>query len=71
MRERVKVIEPWKAYYFTPLGDIDVAPFVPRGMHRVSEISTSEAGSKMFRVVGSKRWHRTDMFRVHEAGGVW
>jgi len=51
---------PWKAYYFKPLGDIDVTPFVPRGMHRIAEINISEAGRAMFRVVGSRRWHMID-----------
>lgn len=67
----IENLEPWKAYYFTPIGDIDVAPFVPRGIHRVAEINTSEAGSAVFRVVGSKRWHRVDMFRIHDAKGEW
>lgn len=69
MARKVENVEPWKAYSFTPIGDIDVAPFVPRGIHRVSEIDKSEAGRDMFRVVGSKRWHGVDMFRIHEAGG--
>ena len=64
-------LKPWKAYEFTPIGDIDVAPYVPRGIHRVAEISTSEAGRDMFRVVGSKRWHGTDMFRIHDVRGEW
>lgn len=64
-------LEPWKAYDFTPVGDIDVAPFVPRGIHRVAEVSTSEAGRNMFRVVGSKRWHGVDMFEIRESRGEW
>lgn len=64
-------LEAWKAYNFTPIGDIDVAPFVPRGIHRVAEINISEAGREMFRVVGSKRWHGVDMFEIREARGEW
>lgn len=67
----MKNLEPWKAYYFTPIGDIDEAPFVPRGMHRVSEIDTSETGRTMFRVVGSKRWHGIDMFEIRDLKGIW
>lgn len=64
-------VEAWKAYEFTPMGDIADAPFVPRGIHRVSEIGKSEAGRDMFRVVGSKRWYSTEMFRIHSVTGEW
>lgn len=64
-------IQEWKAYYFQPKGDIEEAPFVPRGMHRVSEVAETDSGSVQFRVVGSKRWHQLDMFVVCDMNAEW
>ncbi len=63
--------EAWKAYYFQPQGAIDKAAFVPRGMHRISALDNSETGTEMFQVVGSKRWHRFDMFIVRDMNATW
>ena len=64
-------MEKWKAYYFEPIGDIDVAPFVPRGMHRIADIQTSESGIMNFQVVGSSRWHEVEMFRIRDMNADW
>jgi len=63
-------IEEWKAYWFEPQGDIAEAPFVPRGIHRVSCIEESETG-QMFQVVGTKRWFYVDMFRIKNMNCTW
>lgn len=61
----------WRAYDFTPLGDIAGAAYVPRGIHRVSNVEVSDTGAEFFQVVGSKRWHAVDMFNIKEIKGEW
>jgi len=71
-KKEITEMKEGKIYYLTPQGDIAEAPFVPRGIHRISKIKSSkETESIYFQVVGGTRWHMVDMFDIEEIKGVW